>query len=869
MLDSIVASSNSTLEQRISLIEGNVLDAIQQNNGELEKRIADEVAKWVECCSSLNDENQKIRNLITEKYETCNQEIVEIKKKLNSAKSTSGSYNVTLRHPINAYYNIQTAVAAIASAEIQESERRGLVMTFETNAGRWVDYRYTGDKSIEQFASPTFWVVSSSIKGVRVGDQLVEPKDGVIDIPDNSIEVASSVDESDRPVSSQAVKAELDKLKQLTLDADTEPTDEGTQVTLSQEGRQVAQFTVAGGGGEGTSTKAKVTAELSANRIKLGDAVKLSYSYTHYTDGEQDGLPADLKIIIRRGVQEVAEIGIGSVDSGESRTLLLDQYLSMAASYSISVVASYIEGDNHKTRTAAVQVSVVDLFIELYNKREIQTYLAAGGYRDGDTAHIIVSVKGGARELSMYIDGDGQAHEVKSLIGSGGRQTFILPLRTLSPGAHSIQLVARIEGIVSNSIYIDILKGGNNQPFVGFIFSRSDGHIFAAGETPELLVKQYLGCQWEYIAVGSGNGASMLSLHTPSGIKTFSTPRSYQEYKDRFLSRGTLSYKYELDGISKLLNISVISTEIEGIGIKEGAALELIASGRSNAEANPAQWQSGVYSAIFEGVDFRGSGWTGDALRLINGAKVRIGYKPFGVDAKTNGITIITEIKTSNVRRADEAVLSIYDRNGHASGAFGGLIVNPYEVKIPIGGHVQFLSEDGETIQRDLEVKVHYASGEYYHIALVVHPESEQKNVRVYINGVLSKADVYQDTIFRQRTPQDIVLDSTAADLEIRHLRVYDTALTDEEVLRNYITDRPTLEQMEEMRMRNDVIDSQTGDISWDKIILKGCGALNIVMDGGLESISGKSTDTKTRYKVRELIFRSPYGRSYDLKVTD
>lgn len=784
----------------------------------------------------------------------------------------SGDYNVTQLHPLEqGYHTLQTAVAAVSASGVPDARRRGMVITLESSSGVWVNYRYVGDTTDEQFSSAPMWVEERGLKEVYVDGAKQAIEGGVLRIKTAQAEVTDSVDESDRPVTARAVKGEIDQIKALTLDSDTEQTDEGTQVTLSQEGRQVAQFTVAGGGGGGetSATKAKVTASVTHQRIKLGDAVELSYGYTHYTDGEQDGLPADLKVIIRRGVQEVAEIGLGSVASGESRTLPLGQYLTVAASYNISVVASYVEGDKPKTRTAAAQVSVVDLAIELYNRSEIQTYLSAGGYRDGDTANIIVAVKGGARELSMYIDGESQAHEVKALSGSGGRQTFILPLRTLSVGAHSIQLVARLDSIVSNSIYLDILKAGDHQPFVGLIFSRSDGRIFRSGETPELLAQQYLGCQWEYIAIGSGSGVATLSLHTPSGAKTFSAPRSYQVVKDRFLSRGSLAYRYELEGVSKPLNISVVPTEIEGIGIKEGAALELIASGRSNAEANPAQWQSGAYSAVFEGVDFRGSGWTGDALRLINGAKVRIGYKPFGVDAKTNGMTIIAEIKTSNVRRADEAVLSSYDREGHTSGAFGGFLVNPYEVKIPLGGRVEFRSEEGEVVQRDLEVKAPYASGAYYHIALVVHPESEQKNVRVYINGVLSKADVYQDTIFRQRTPQDIVLDSTAADLEIRHLRVYGTALTDDEVLRNYITDRPTLEQMEEMRTRNDVIDPQTGDISWDKIILKGGGALNIVMDGGLESISGKSTDTKTRYPVRELIFRSPYGRAYDLKATD
>lgn len=42
----------------------------------------------------------------------------------------------------------------------------------------------------------------------------------------------------------------------------------------------------------------------------------------------------------------------------------------------------------------------------------------------------------------------------------------------------------------------------------------------------------------------------------------------------------------------------------------------------------------------FEGFDWSSNGWTGEALKLTNGAKAVIGYRPFATDVKSTGLTI-------------------------------------------------------------------------------------------------------------------------------------------------------------------------------------------------------------------------------------
>lgn len=777
----------------------------------------------------------------------------------------AGFLNVSREAPLSTgYYTLSSALTALRSLTLDASLRSGMIITFESAEGVWADYRYVGTTTDDTafFSSPLWQEYAKAVTDEHIKDLIA--KSG------KEVEVAESLDETHRPVASVAVKQAIDELRDATLDSDVEKTDDGSKVTLSRNGKTVAEFVVAGGG-QSSSTKAVVTAQLSAGRIKLGDQARLTYGYTHYSDGEVDGVPATIAVTVKRGVQTLATLSLGSLASGSTSSLELSNYLTTADTYSIMVSAKYEEEGVVKERKAQALLSVVNLSIDLYNRNEIETYLSAGGYKDGDTASIILSVRGGAREVTMLIDGDEGSKEIRPLTGGGSRQTFSLPVRSLSPGRHSVQFVASVDGLLSNSIYLDVLKFGADTSFVGLIFSRPDGHLVSVGETPEVLAHQYEEVSWSYIAVSRrAGGVSQLTLTTPSGSTVFSTPRTFQEQSSRFTQQGVLDYSYTLEDATRAFKVKVVPTTQEGLGIKEGAVVELLTAGRSNVESDPSVWRSGKTSTRFIGVDFISSGWTGESLRLINGAKAEIGYKPFATDAKTRGLTLTFEARMTNVRRPDGAVISCIDAGAQELASFAGFAISPSKVQMPTGGKLEFRTEEGETITRDLGLEMPYAYGEYYSLTLVVHPASEEHTIRLYINGVLSKADTYQDTLFAQRTPRGILLDSASADLEVRHVRIYETALTDDEVLTNYITDRPTLSEMEELRERNDLLNPGTGSISYDKLVNRGKAVLSIAMpDGGLERLWGKSTDTKTDYTFTELIFRSPYGKAYDLRVTD
>ncbi len=62
--------------------------------------------------------------------------------------SGSGFYNLTLEQPLKTgYYSKDTAVAALAGADIDDEQKRGMIITFESAPGKWADYRFIGTTS--------------------------------------------------------------------------------------------------------------------------------------------------------------------------------------------------------------------------------------------------------------------------------------------------------------------------------------------------------------------------------------------------------------------------------------------------------------------------------------------------------------------------------------------------------------------------------------------------------------------------------------------------------------------------------------------------------------------------------------------------
>ena len=91
-------------------------------------------------------------------------------------------------------------------------------------------------------------------------------------------------------------------------------------------------------------------------------------------------------------------------------------------------------------------------------------------------------------------------------------------------------------------------------------------------------------------------------------------------------------------------------------------------------------------------------------------------------------------------------------------------------------------------------------------------------------------------------------------------LRVYDRALSDDEMLSNYIVDRLTTEEMVHLYRQNDVLDDEGDDIGIEKLRAQGKSVFRIV--GDVELVN--ETNNKKFEVPVDLYFYSAYGKEYD-----
>lgn len=232
--------------------------------------------------------------------------------------------------------------------------------------------------------------------------------------------------------------------------------------------------------------------------------------------------------------------------------------------------------------------------------------------------------------------------------------------------------------------------------------------------------------KFEFVAYDPSTTPADVSVYR-NDIKTqnVNVPRTTQIYTNRFLEKGTVPMKFKCGVTEYKFYIDVKESGIDINETTSGLQLKLTASGRSNSESTPSEWTYNGIRTTFNGFDWKSNGWTGDALKLTNGANIEIGYTPFKSDATTNGATYEMELMCSNVT----------DRNG--------VVIDC------MNGNVGFKLTTQEAIMRTgagTEVNTLFASGLNLKIAFVVQEKSGNRLLELYVNGILCGAKQYANT---------------------------------------------------------------------------------------------------------------------------
>ena len=779
-----------------------------------------------------------------------------------SGSGGGNTYNVTEQVPLESgYYTLEPAIAAVEG----KARAKGRCITYETAQGKWETKQFKGTniESWEQAASWEDFGGDGTVKSVTLNGKKLEPgEDGNVAITISETEVDESLNASStNPVQNAAVTAKLMEIEASTvLGMNAEVSDDGSSVRLALTNKSGAEIASAdipagsgGGGGDASTTKIVLDAAVDKTIIKEGDSAMLTWTYDHqYSSGDEKGTSTGQKATVSIEMKRGATVMYADTQHDVSKgtyTLDLTKYLLLGTT-DIYVRATTTDPTTGKTQTRQSYVSVKAVTLALSSSFNIAECVTKGGYGVSEAVSIPFAVSGsGDKTVTLYLDGhQWDSQTVKRSGTTNG--SFSLSMSGVSIGRHTVQIVAEMEAsaeltLKSESIYFDILKGGQNAPYIGTKLTFGDGRIFADDHlTPTIETGQYEQVRFDFVAYDPTTTPATVGVWR-DGIRTqtVSVPRTTQVYTNRFLEQGDVAMVLKCGTTEYKLNVKVTESGIDLSEATAGLVLKLSAAGRSNAESEPAEWRYNDVQTVFEGFDWQSNGWTGDALKLTNGANVEIGYKPFGNDATTTGATYEMELTCTNVT----------DRRGTV-------------VDCMTGG-VGFRLTTQEALMRTgagSEVGTKFASGLTLKIAFVVQEKKGNRLMMLYVNGILCGAKQYASTdSLLQEEPTNIKITSESADVEVRNMRVYNRALGDDEELSNYMVDRPTSDEMVVLFEKNQVMDDEGTDVDIDKLRAMGKSVMRIVGDVNLVN----QTNNKKFEVPVDIYFYSAYGKEYDFII--
>lgn len=558
----------------------------------------------------------------------------------------------------------------------------------------------------------------------------------------------------------------------------------------------------------------------SQQYLALGSGFVVKYSVGVGTagGGTVDGY-SDLKarVIVKRGstvISEFQDAEFAGVTAGQSYTFDASPYLKDATAYTVQVEAQATYQGGTLMKTATAKVTMVAMTLE--TTYSVGNGLADGGYRND--VNIPFTAKGTSGEKNIYyrVNG-GQAFTLGLSAGSGVQQKNVtIPLTQMQEGTNVVEAYAQHEnsGVVSRVHYITLLKaGGGVTAYAGMMFSHRAAGFQREWKRPVLEAEQFTAWSFSYAGYDRDAYTARVKVTNQGSV-----------VKEDLLQRGeTGSYgrtnvnveplDYRVSCGDAVLEVQVNTTshpDIEAT-LAPDAVCTFDAFGRSNTENNPASWVSGDKRMEFRDVLWSvneygaGSGWHKDRLLLAGGAGMTLtadgGYRPFneadkpeGFAIRDVGMTLEIEYSTANVTDTNAELITCLGQldNGNRY----GLIVTPEEAKF-LTGVVTEAMDAGQVLRYEDSVGTKFQPGTNIRITYVFYPNVQTNEQRTligfYVNGEESAASKWLDKV-NFNIQSQLEFKSTGADLNVKSVRIYNKALTSDEVLNNYIVDRNHLE---------------------------------------------------------------------------
>jgi len=405
------------------------------------------------------------------------------------------------------------------------------------------------------------------------------------------------------------------------------------------------------------------------------------------------------------------------------------------------------------------------------------------------------------KTVHFLLDGKEIATKISSAAASGLSDSYAIPAQEHGTHLFEIYMTAEINGkiIESNHIIKDIIWYDNNSdvPVIGCVNQKFTARQYEATnivytvydpstETPSVTLR----------ATYVNKDGEMVEEFTSNLVLNSNTPDPWQ-YKTDVVGEHILTIT--CGDTVKTLVATIVELGINVTPITAGLAFDFNPVGRSNNDENRL-WSyvdSGIGMTVSDNFDWVNGGYqidkNGDQCFCIKaGTSAEINYELFGDDAKVNGKQFKLIFKTENVAEPDATFLSCISNT--TSSDHVGVVMKAHEATI---------------YAKTASLPLPYAEEEVIEFEFNITSDSESPSmVMGYEDGVSTRPFVYDSTHdFQQHKDyrKTISLGSNDCDLYIYRFKVYNTSLSDRDILNNFIADARSAEEMIDRYERNQI----------------------------------------------------------------
>lgn len=460
----------------------------------------------------------------------------------------------------------------------------------------------------------------------------------------------------------------------------------------------------------------------------------------------------------------------------------------------------------------------------------------------------------GTKIVEWYLDGVAQEFDKNTdeVVDTTSSRIKYIPLVDLARGTHYIEFraytVIENEKFYSKVLHRDIIIENSSlmdmSPIIALAYEKEE-----PDDTGVNLV-QYVPYDLRFAVHNPVNPVST-TVEVYLGNTLLTSLESVNGIVNTYLlmssETGSKVIKLVAAGIEYILDSFVEETAMNIREITASLELGFSAVGRTNNSAGKGTWAGNGYTATLTGFNFtQTSGWVDNKLLLQSGASIFFDYAPLAGKSIETGKTLEFEFASSAV--SDDTAVLCDLRNGSGT----GILITACEAKITSRGGVSLSAK--------------YKSEENTRISFVINKAAGATNkglVFIYIDGILSGAANFGSS---DDFVSDVLLSfagTAKSEILLKQIRVYNTALSADQILNNYTLYRDTTEEMLAVYDRNDVYEEGTVNFSIDRIQ----GQLPVMLVTGdiptLENTTNK--DTQITVDIDYYNLQEP-SRSFTMK---